>query len=185
MSPDGVYAVSKAMAHLYVQSLRSVYVRASNAILSNSESERKSTGVVTAICSEAASIKHCLDMGQEPSPLRLRTLESKRDWSHSADVANAIVRLSDLPHGLDVRIASGKMHTVRDVVDVAFSFLGLPNWKPYVIVDTDRSDDDDPPEAETWKLRSMGWSPKYDFKGMVERIVGAHAEKLEGTVVQQ
>jgi len=179
MKDPGMYGVSKKLAHEYVQAMRSPLMMASNAILSNCESPRKSSGVVKAICEEAVRIKMWLDKGNDPLKLRMNNLSARRDWSHSRDVARAIRLIAEYDHGsgLDCVVASGKLNTVKDVLDVAFSAVGIDDWNPYVTVGGDDVNDG-LPQPDTTKIRSLGWKPEFDFKQTIEDIVWSWADRL-------
>ena len=66
--------------------------------------------------------------------LRLGNLEARRDWGFAGDYVEAMWLMlpQDLPD--DNVIAIGEIHSVRELLEIAFSAVGL-NWKEYVVVD--------------------------------------------------
>ena len=63
------------------------------------------------------------------SRLGLRT-----DWGDAGDYLRAIGLMLQQPAAGDYVIATGETHSVRDVLDIAFSHVGL-DWHKYVEVD--------------------------------------------------
>lgn len=70
-------------------------------------------------------------------------------------------------------IATGETHTVREFVDHAFSHVEL-DWRDYVVIDKAfyRPADVVDLRGDYSKAKKvLGWSPKIDFKEMVEKMV--------------
>ena len=72
-------------------------------------------------------------MGQQ-NKLYLGNLDVKRDWGYAPDFVNAMWKILQLDIAEDFVISSSKLHSVRDFLNITFSFLGL-NYKDYVKVD--------------------------------------------------
>lgn len=106
--------------------------------------------------------------------LKLGNLDARRDWCHAEDVVNAMWMMLQQENPDDYIIASGKTHTVRELVDCAFSYVGL-NWQDYVSVDPAFYRPDEPVTlaGSIDKIeRETQWQPKYSF----EKLVGAMVE---------
>ena len=72
-------------------------------------------------------------MGQQ-NKLYLGNLDVKRDWGYAPDFVNAMWKILQLGIAEDFVISSSKLHSVRDFLNITFSFLGL-NYKDHVEVD--------------------------------------------------
>jgi GDPmannose 4,6-dehydratase len=80
----------------------------------------------------------------------------------------------------DYVIATGVAHSVKDLVDEAFSHVGL-DWQSYVRIDTSLIR---PAEVDhligdsTSAQRRLGWLPSVDFKHLIRMMVDADLERL-------
>jgi GDPmannose 4,6-dehydratase len=80
----------------------------------------------------------------------------------------------------DYVIATGVSHSVRDLVEVAFSHVGL-DWQRYVRVDPKllRPAEVDHLVGDSSKgRRVLGWEPLVDFRQLVTMMVDADIERL-------
>ena len=125
--PTNPYGISKLAAHNLVEYFRDRYdIYASIAILFNHESELRSEEFVSKkICREVARIvKH------GGKPLMLGNINAKKDWGYAPDFVKLFPELLKLPKGDDFVFASGKLHSVKDMVEVAFTSLDYKiSWK--------------------------------------------------------
>jgi GDPmannose 4,6-dehydratase len=73
----------------------------------------------------------------------------------------------------DYIIGSGETHSVRELVDYAFKYVGL-NYQDYVSVDSTfyRPDEDVQLVGSIEKIKNkVGWTPRYTFKNLVEVMI--------------
>ena len=113
--------------------------------------------------------------------LRLGNLDAKRDWGHSKDYMEAVYSILNYEKPENFVIATGETHTVREFVDQAFSHVGL-DWRDYVIIDKAfyRPADVVDLRGDYSKAKKVfGWSPKIDFKEMVEKMVDNDLKTLK------
>src|SRR5687768_2341272 len=66
--------------------------------------------------------------------LRLGNLDARRDWGFAGDYVEAMWLMLQQDKPEDYVIATGTSHSVRDLVETAFGYVGLP-FEPYVVVD--------------------------------------------------
>ena len=81
----------------------------------------------------------------------------------------------------DYVIGTGSAHSVRELVETAFSHLGL-DWRKYVVSDPAfmRPAEVDVLLADPGKAQAeLGWKPTVDFKSLVEMMVDADLERLK------
>jgi GDPmannose 4,6-dehydratase len=168
--PRSPYGVAKAFGHFLTQNYRESYgMFAVSGILFNHESPRRGVEFVTRKVSlGVARIK--LGMAKE---LRLGNLDARRDWGFAGDFVRAMHLMVTAPKPEDYVIGTGRMHSVRDLVEVAFATVGL-NWRDYVVTDPSLyrpAEVDllcaDPKKAKT----QLGWEPKVSFEELVQMMV--------------
>ncbi len=177
LHPRSPYAASKTYAFHIVGSYRDSYqMYASNGIMFNHESPLRGLQFVTRkVTDGAARIK--LGLADE---LRLGNLDAKRDWGFAGDYVEAMWLMLQQDAPDDYVVASGEVHTVRELCEAAFSRLDL-DYERYVKVDPRffRPIDvnifyGDPSKAR----RVLGWEPKVAFRELVQMMVDADMERL-------
>ena len=67
--------------------------------------------------------------------LRLGNLDAQRDWGYAGDYVRAMWLMLQQPRAEDYVIATGRTHSVRDFVRIAFEVAGLGSFEPYVVTD--------------------------------------------------
>jgi GDPmannose 4,6-dehydratase len=168
--PRSPYGAAKVYAHWITVNYRESYgLHASCGILFNHESERRGeTFVSRKITRAAAAIKLGLK-----DRLYLGNLDAKRDWGYAKDYVTAMWMMlqADMPD--DYVIATGRMYSVRDLLDEAFSHLDL-DWKRHVEVDPRyfRPAEVDQLLGDPTKAREkLGWQPSVSFAQLVQLMV--------------
>ena len=68
--------------------------------------------------------------------LRLGNLDAKRDWGHAREYVAAMWMMLQQPSPDDYVVATGETHSVREFVELAFSYAGL-DYRQHVVTDTD------------------------------------------------
>ena len=126
--PRSPYGVSKVYGHYITVNYRESYdLFAVSGILFNHESPRRGLEFVTRkVTDGVARIK----LGLADS-LGLGNLDAQRDWGFAGDYVRAMWLMLQQDHADDYVIATGKTHSVRDLVEVAFGHAGL-DWQKYV-----------------------------------------------------
>src|SRR3954470_2664555 len=129
--PRSPYGVSKVFAHYITVNYRESYdLFAVSGILFNHESPRRGLEFVTRKVTDAvARIK----LGLADS-LSLGNLDAHRDWGYAGDYVRAMWLMLQQDQPDDYVIATGEAHSVRELVEVAFSRVGLDSNK-YVRLD--------------------------------------------------
>ena len=179
--PRSPYAAAKLYAHWMVVNYRSGYgLHASSGILFNHESVRRGENFVSRkIAIAAARIKQGLQ-----DKLLLGNLEAKRDWGHAKDFVKAMYLMLQQPEGDDFVIATGKTHSIKDFLDIAFDVIGL-NWHDYVGIDQKyyRPTEVDALQGDYSKAKEkLGWEPVITFEELVVEMVEAELRGLTGAV---
>jgi GDPmannose 4,6-dehydratase len=176
--PRSPYGVAKAYGHFITVNYRESYnLHATSGILFNHESPRRGLEFVTRkITWHAAAIRH-----GKLDKLRLGNLDAKRDWGYARDYVEAMWLMLQQDKAEDFVIATGKTHTVRNCVEIAFDQAGLSDWEQYVEIDDGliRPAEVDlligsPAKAE----RDLGWKPKTTFEQLIRLMTDADLELL-------
>ncbi|MBE9111572.1 GDP-mannose 4,6-dehydratase [Nodosilinea sp. LEGE 07298] len=168
--PRNPYGVAKAYAHWMTVNYRQKYdLYACCGITYTHESPRRGAEFVfRKITRGAVQVK--LGLANE---LRLGNLDAQRDWCHAQDVVTAMWLMLQQESPDDYIIASGETHSVRELVDCAFNYLGL-DYQQYVSVDPAfyRPDEDVQLVGSIDKIRTqLNWQPQYSFQQLVESMV--------------
>jgi GDPmannose 4,6-dehydratase len=177
--PRSPYGVAKAYGHHITVNYRDSYdLFCCSGILFNHESPRRGLEFVTRkITWHAAAIK--LGLAQE---LRLGNLDAQRDWGYAKDYVDAMWRMVNQDSAEDYVIATGKTHTVRRCVEIAFERVGL-DWERYVVTDPAllRPAEVDLLVGDYGKAqRELGWEPRTSFEELIALMVDADLELLGG-----
>lgn len=175
--PRSPYGVAKVYGHLITMNYRETHgIYACSGILYNHESERRGLEFLPRkVTDGAARIK--LGMAAE---LRLGSLDARRDWGYAKDYVEAMWLMLQQPEPDDFVIATGQTRSVQDLVEAAFTHLGL-DWQKYVVVDPAfiRPPENhllvgNPAKAST----KLGWTSKTSFRQLVALMVDADLERL-------
>jgi GDPmannose 4,6-dehydratase len=102
-------------------------------------------------------------------------LDAKRDWGFAGDYVEAMWLMLQQDKPDDYVVATGQAHTVKEFVQLAFSYAGL-NWKKYVKIDKEfyRPSEVHLLMGDYSKARKkLGWKPKVGFQDLVRMMVDA------------
>jgi GDPmannose 4,6-dehydratase len=177
--PRSPYGVAKVYGHWITVNYRESYgLHASSGILFNHESPRRGLEFVTRkVTNGVARIKAGLD-----TELRLGNLEAERDWGYAADYVRAMAAMLARDEPDDYVVATGETHSVRELCEVAFGAAGL-KYDEHVVVDPAfiRPAEVDFLVGDATKARDvLGWKCEVDFYALIEMMVAADLEALEG-----
>lgn len=176
--PKNPYGAAKLHAHWTMTHHRERYgLFACSGILYNHESSRRPPQFVTRkVVLAAAEIKLGLR-----DHLSMGNLEAKRDWGFAGDYVEMMWRMLQADNPQDYVIGTGVLHSVRDLVEIAFASVGL-DWQKYVEVDPQflRPDEHFQLVADPTKAKmQLNWSPQVSFEKLIEMMVQADLTRLE------
>jgi GDPmannose 4,6-dehydratase len=121
----------------------------------------------------AAAIKHGI-----LAELSLGNLDAERDWGYAKDYVEAMYLMLQQDKADDYVIATGRTHTVRECVEIAFdeAGLGADTLERYVRIDPQYlrpAEVDqligDPSKAK----RDLGWEPQTSFEELIRLMTRA------------
>jgi len=171
--PRSPYGVAKTFGHYITVNYRESYgAFACSGILFNHESKRRGVEFVTRKISRGVAR---IALGLQET-ISLGVLDSRRDWGFAGDYVEAmwLMLQQDVPD--DYVVATGVSHSVRDVVDVAFAHVGMPDWSSRVVSDDRfrRPAEVDHLVGDACKARDMlGWKPQVTFEQLICDMVDA------------
>jgi GDPmannose 4,6-dehydratase len=176
--PRSPYGVAKVYGHWITVNYRESYsLFACSGILFNHESPRRGLEFVTHKVTHAvARIKLGLQ-----TEVRLGNLDAQRDWGYAGDYVQAMWLMLQQAEPDDYVVATGETHSVRELCEVAFNYVGL-NYEDYVVIDERfyRPAEVDLLIGDPSKAHAkLGWQPSVDFRALVEMMVEADLAALQ------
>ena len=176
--PRSPYGVAKLYGHWITVNYRESYgLFTCSGILFNHESPRRGLEFVTRKVSYgAARIK----LGRQ-AKLKMGNLDAERDWGYAGDYVNAMWQMLQQEKPQDYVVASGIAHSVRQLLEIAFTHLGM---------DYRENVETDPAflrPAEVYHLlgdatkarAELGWKPEVSFEELVKMMVDEDMARLE------
>jgi GDPmannose 4,6-dehydratase len=169
--PRSPYGVAKVFAHDITVNYRESYdMFACSGILFNHEGPRRGLEFVTRkITNSVARIKLGLQ-----TELVLGNLEAKRDWGFAGDYVEAMWMMLQQPTPDDFVIATGKAHSIEQLLEVAFSAADMGDWRKFVRQDQRffRPAEVDLLIGDATKAKTkLGWQPKVGFETLIQMMV--------------
>jgi GDPmannose 4,6-dehydratase len=177
IAPVNPYGCAKAFAMQMVDVYRATFkLFACNGILYNHESPRRGENFVTRkIARAAAAIK--LGVQKE---LLLGDTSAKRDWGHARDYVHGMWLALQHSTADNYIFATGQLHSVQEVVEVAFETLGL-DWKKFIRQDARFMRPAEPLALvgdATKARRVLKWEPRTSFRQLIKEMTEAELKNL-------
>ncbi len=169
-NPRSPYGISKVAGFYLTKNYREAYgLHTSSGILFNHESPRRGLEFVTRkITSHAARIK----LGIEKK-IKLGNIDAKRDWGHAKEFVKAMWLMLQQEKPDDYVIGTGKCHSVREFLEIAFNYLELD---PYNYLEIDKTFYR-PSEvmllqgSASKAKKFLGWKYNISFESLIKEMV--------------
>lgn len=202
--PQSPYAIAKCAAHYGVRLYREAYgLHASAGILFNHEGPHRGDTFVTKkitnwivdfinwieynnfsidhLCFSSEDIYYS-DLKSAFPKLRLGNLDAYRDWGYAGDYVEAMWLMLQQEYPDDYVICTGKTHTIKDFLDMAFNYVNIYNWENFVFCDPEfvRPAEVDYLRGDATKAQNkLGWTPKHDLQKLISLMIDSRInEKL-------
>lgn len=193
--PKSPYATAKLYAYWISRNYRDSYgMFVANGILFNHESPRRGSEFITRKLTLGMTRIH---KGQQTTPVEIGNLDAKRDWGYAKDYVEGMWRMLQHDRPDDWVVATGTVHSVREVVDRIALRLGVAlTWKhdesglEYAEDTTGRvwvrqSQKYMRPNDVTYlcgdatKIRTeLGWSTSVSFEELIDLMVSSDIETM-------
>jgi len=190
--PRSPYGVAKLYAYWITVNYREAYgMFAANGILFNHEGPLRGETFVTRKITRAVAAIH---LGLQ-EVLYVGNLDARRDWGHAKDFVKGMWLILQQPEPSDYVLATGKSHSVREFIELAFTQVGRNiAWKGEGDheIGIDASTGQDlvkvdrryfrPTEVDTLlgdaskARRELGWEPETSFADLVAEMVKSDLE---------
>lgn len=175
--PRSPYGVAKVFGHYITVNYRESHgIFACSAIGFNHESPRRGLEFVTRkVTHQVARIKYGL-----ATKLSMGNLDAKRDWGFAGDYVRGMWMMLQQGEPEDYVLATGKMHSVRELLEHAFGAAGL-DWQKHVEIDPKfiRPAEVDCLCGDATKAREkLGWEPEVSFGELIKMMVEADLEAV-------
>ena len=195
--PRSPYGCAKVFAFEITRNYRESYdMFACTGILFNHESPRRGLEFVTRkVTMTAARIAHGFDQC-----LWIGNVEAKRDWGFAGDYVEMQWRMLQQDKPGDFVVATGRTHSVRDMISLAFSHVGMTlSWSGEG-VDTIATDQNGevrvrtnpkffrPAEVDlligdaSLSEKELGWVPETSFEQLVAMMVDSDMKIVQEAV---
>ena len=176
-NPRSAYGISKLAGYHLTKNYREAHgLFACSGILYNHESPRRGDFFVSKkIAKAAARIKKGLD-----KKIYLGNINAKRDWGYSKDYVKYMWKSLQLKKPQDFVLGTGKLHSVKDFLKVAFERVDL-NYQKYLVIDKRyyRKENKINLVADnSVAKKKLKFKPSKTFKEMVYEMVDFELEKL-------
>jgi len=177
-SPCSPYGRAKLFGHQKTVWYREQGLYACSGILFNHESHRRAPHFVTRKISLGVARIY---MGLE-NKLELGNLDAKRDWGYAPEYVEAMWKILQQKEPTDCVIATGESHSVREILNVAFKYVGIHDWQPFVEGYCQwllRPFDIAELRGNPSKAREqLGWDPKVGFEQLIRSMVKDDLEEI-------
>lgn len=176
--PRSPYGVAKVYGHWITVNYRESFdMFACSGILFNHESPRRGLEFVTRkVTDGVARIK--LGLQHE---LRLGNLDAQRDWGFAGDYVKAMWLMLQQDEPDDYVISTEETHSVRELLEVAFSYVGL-NYQDYVVIDPKlvRPAEVDLLIGDCSKAKKkLGWKQEVSFVQLIRMMVDEDLKRVQ------
>lgn len=182
--PSSYYGVTKvASANLIDLLRREQGLWGMTVILFNHESTRRAmqflSRKVTCFAAEARKKKDEAP-GAQDKLLDIRDIHARVDWSAATDFVRAFHLSLQADSAMDYVLASGKVWSVRDLLEEAFRTVGL-DWREFVHVE--QSADNAPRpclQGDPQRAREkLAWTPQKSFADLIQEMVSHDLSSIE------
>ena len=169
-NPRSAYGISKVAGFHITKNYREAYnLYSCSGILYNHESSLRNKKFISKkITSSVARILY-----KKQKKIILGNINSKRDWGYAGDYVEAMWKMLQQKKPEDFVIGTGKLHSVKDFLNIAFSYVGL-DYKKYIQSNRRfmRPKDNAVLQADPKKAKKiLNWKPTTSFKNLVHKMV--------------
>lgn len=169
-NPRSVYGISKLSSHQLIKNYRKQYgIYACTGFTYNHESPRRGRAFVTRkITSAAASIAL-----ERASYIDLGNIDAARDWGYAPEYVRAMQLMLNAEIPKDYVIATGELHTVRELLETAFNVVGL-DYRNHIRIKKEfiRPAEEVALVGDSTEIyKDLGWKARTKFEDIIQEMV--------------
>lgn len=174
--PSSYYGVTKVASAQLIDLLRRERgLWGVTTILFNHESVRRSGQYLSRkVTRSVADIVRRKNEALSPQAdkLCIRDISARADWSAATDFVRAFHLCLQADSAMDYVLASGKVHTVGELLQEAFQAAGF-DWQEFVYTEqlADRAPQSCLQGNPQRACKNLGWKPEKDFSGLIREMV--------------
>lgn len=102
--------------------------------------------------------------------LQMGDISVEKEWTFAGDVAQGIMMLVEQENVFEAVIGSGKIHTIKDWIEVCFSILGL-DWTRYVEQTENFQTEYKRLVSNPALMHSLHWRPNIDLQQLAAMMI--------------
>lgn len=179
LNPVTTYGIHKRDAHEFLLRTSTELVTNISVILFNHESEFRPANFVSAKVARAAAEVAVYGFTE----IEFGNLESKRDWGFAGDYMRAVTEICINAKQQCYVIASGKLHSIREMLETAFKYVGIENFEEHIKVNSKylRKVETPPIVGDSGLYKSeFGDIATLSFSQTIGRMVQYHLDEIRG-----
>jgi GDPmannose 4,6-dehydratase len=170
-NPKSPYGMHKILAHKECLKYRDKYdLHVYMGILFNHESYLRPLNFVSRKITHAA---YLISIGQKKE-LLLGNSNVTRDWGYAPDYTNAMSLVLESKKPDVYVIATGELHSIKEICETAFKKVGIPDYENYIKLDKNllRENDLSGQYGDFRKIQlALGWQPQKKFQDIIHEMV--------------
>jgi GDPmannose 4,6-dehydratase len=179
LNPITTYGIHKRDAHEFLMRTSTDLATNISVILFNHESEFRPANFVSAKVARAAAEVAVSGFTE----IEFGNLESKRDWGFAGDYMRAVTDIClNAKHQCYV-IASGELHSIREMLETAFKYVGIENFEEHIKLNSKylRRIETPPIVGDSGLYKSeFGDKATLSFSQTIGRMVQHYLDKMKG-----
>lgn len=165
---SSTYAIARIQSVYAARYYRSLGIKAYVGYLFHHESPlRKPSHVSQKVVLAAKRIVEGSD-----EKLQIGDISVEKEWTFAGDVAQGIMTLVEQENVFEAVIGSGKIHTIKDWIEVCFSILGL-DWTRYVEQTENFQTEYKRLVSNPALMHSLHWRPNIDLQQLAAMMIEA------------
>jgi GDPmannose 4,6-dehydratase len=177
MNPLTVYGKHKLQSHEFVLNQAKAQIDSKSVVLFNHESEFRTSEFVSSKASKAAAEVFT----QGNTQIQFGNLNNQRDWGFAGDYMAALAKISTSGSKSCYVIASGKLHSIEEMLILAFSYVDVSNYRDYISINEKyyRKIETPPIKGNAQVCSAeLNWKPTLSFEQLIERLVKHQIENI-------
>ena len=104
--------------------------------------------------------------------LIIGNISTKVDWSYAEDIIDAILAIQKIKNSGDFIISSGKGHSVKEFLDITYSYFNL-NYKDFIKIKKNiiKRKPENRIGNPAKLIKMTGWKQRISFKEMIIKLI--------------